>query len=109
MYYSVFFTLEYGEQVETGVVQMKVNVDDASPKCHPVRCTLFAARQEIARQLRDMQEQHVITPSDSPWASPVVLVWKNGSMQFCIDHTKGFMNLQSCPLDLRMPVLFFSA
>ena len=74
-FHSVF-VLEDGERGETGVVQMKINTDDALPKRHPVRRTPFAARQEIARQLRDMQEQHVITPSDSPWASPVVLMQK---------------------------------
>ena len=85
-FHSVF-ALEDGEQGETGVVQKKINTDDALPKRHPVRRTPFAARQEIARQLRDMQEQHVITPSDSPWASPVVLVRKkDGSLRFCIDY-----------------------
>ena len=46
----------------------------------------FAARQEIAK-LQEMQTQNVITSSNSPWASPVVLVRKkDGSLCFCIDY-----------------------
>lgn len=51
-----------------------------------VRRMPFAVRQEVARQLREMQEAKVISPSNSPWASPVVLVRKkDGFLRFCID------------------------
>lgn len=44
-------------------------------------------RQEVARQLREMQRCGVIEPSNSPWASPVVLVrQRDGSHQFCVDY-----------------------
>ena len=47
----------------------------------------FGARQEVARQLRKMQDSGVIRPSSGPWASPVVLVRKrDGSLRFCIDY-----------------------
>ena len=49
--------------------------------------TLFAVREEISRQLLQMQEQGVIRPSSSPWASPVVLVGKkDGTLRFCVDY-----------------------
>jgi len=39
--------------------------------------------------LEEMQQQGVIEPSNSPWASPVVLVCKKDrSLQFCIDYRK---------------------
>ena len=44
-------------------------------------------RQEIARQLKKMQDVGVVQPSKSPWASPVVLVRKkDGSHRFCVDY-----------------------
>ena len=47
----------------------------------------FAVRKEVARQLENMQEQKIIQPSTSPWASPIVLVRKeDGSLRFCIDY-----------------------
>ena len=49
----------------------------------------FAAREEIARQLKKMQEMAVIQPSKSPWSSPVVLVRKkDGSHRFCVDYRR---------------------
>ena len=47
----------------------------------------FTVRQEVARQLKMMQETGVIQPSNSPWASPVVLVRKkDGTHRLCVDY-----------------------
>ena len=81
------FALEDGERGEKGMVQMTIDTGDYEPKRQPARRTPFAARKEIAHQLRSMQDQGVIRPSSSPWASPVVLVRKkDGSLRFCIDY-----------------------
>lgn len=81
------FQLEDGDRGETDLVQMRIDTGDAEPKSQPPRRMPFGARQEVARQLRKMQESGVIQPSSSPWASPVVLVRKkDGSLRFCIDY-----------------------
>lgn len=47
----------------------------------------FTLRQEMARQLQEMQESGVVQPSSSPWASPVVMVCKkDGIHRFCVDN-----------------------
>ena len=41
----------------------------------------------LARNLQEMQDANVIQPSNSPWASPVVLVRKkDGTLRFCVDY-----------------------
>ena len=46
-------------------------------------------RDTIKQMVDEMQEQGIVQPSKSPWASPVVLVpKKDGSLRFCIDFRK---------------------
>ena len=80
------FALAEGERGETDLIQMHIDTGNSPPKYQPARRTPFAAREEIARQLHQMQQQGIISPSSSPWASPVVLVRKkDGTLRFCID------------------------
>ena len=46
-------------------------------------------KEEIDRQIEEMLGNNIISPSVSPWSSPVVLVKKSdGTMRFCIDYRK---------------------
>ena len=46
-------------------------------------------KEEIRTLLNQMQEKGIIRPSNSPWASPVVLVQKkDGTKRFCVDYRK---------------------
>ena len=81
------FSIDPGERGESDLVRMEVDTGDATPRRQPVRRLPFALRQEVARQLKDMQQSGVIQPSSSPWASPVVMVRKkDGSHRFCVDY-----------------------
>src|SRR3989441_6228900 len=62
------------------------------------------AREEISNQTEDMLRHGIIVPSESPWASPCVLVKKkDGSMRFCVDFRK--LNLHSVPQRWPIPLL----
>ena len=83
------FCIEDGEQGETELVQMEINTGDSTPIKQSVRRMPFSVRQEVARQIQDMQKGNIIQPSRSPWASPVVLVRKrDGTHRFCVDYRR---------------------
>ena len=85
--YHDTFSLSDNERGETDLVEFKINTGDAPPKKQAARRIPFAARQEIAKQLEEMQKNNVIKPSKSPWASPVVLVRKrDGTLRFYVDY-----------------------
>ena len=56
------------------------------PLRQPYRRQNPAVRREEMAQVQQMQSSNVIRPSNSPWASPVVMVRKkDGSLRFCVD------------------------
>ena len=68
-------------------VQHEIEIKDA----RPVRCGLRRLAPAGLRReqdcVREMLSGGQIEPSDSPWASPVVLVMKkDGSTRFCVDY-----------------------
>ncbi|GFU91119.1 retrovirus-related Pol polyprotein from transposon 412 [Trichonephila clavipes] len=73
----------------TTVTQHRIDTADHPPiKQHP-RSLPFAKQEEVGTLLREMQENDIIEPSSSPWASPIVLVRKkDGSTRFCVDYRK---------------------
>lgn len=74
---------------KTNLVYHKIDTGNAKPvKQAPRRLPL--TRKEVAEQeVKRMLKAGVITPSKSPWASPIVLVKKaDSSVRFCIDYRK---------------------
>ena len=74
----------------TNVVVLKIETGDATPIKKAPYKTPFALRQEMNKQVQKMLDKGVISPSHSPWSSPVVLVPKkseNGVPKYmlCVD------------------------
>lgn len=80
---------EDGKLGRTSKIKHFIHTGEAQPIRQPVRKVSLCQRQEMQDLLTEMQAKDVIQPSQSPWASPVVLVQKkDGSARFCIDYRK---------------------
>ena len=73
----------------TDKVKHSIDSGDAAPFKMPYRRLPLAKKRVVEEQVRIMLEQKVITPSSSPWSSPVQMVTKkDGTIRFCIDYRK---------------------
>jgi len=65
-------------QIETGV---------AKPICQQARWIPLPHRDKAYELLHDILRRNIISPSKSPWASPLVLLKKkDGTICFCMDY-----------------------
>src|SRR5258708_33185536 len=64
-------------------------------------------REIINAQIEKWLEQDVIKPSKSPWAAPIVIVYRNGKPRFCVDYRKlnAIMILDKFPIPHQMEIL----
>ena len=73
----------------TKVLHHNIDTGNASPIRQPVQRLSLPAKEEVKKLLEEMLQKNVVSPSTSPWASPIVLVHKkDGSTRFCIDYRK---------------------
>ena len=100
---QVFAQTDY-ELGYTDVVTHTINTGEAPPfKSKPYR-TGPEGHNEIREQIIKMEKLGVIQESDSPWASPVVLVTKkDGSLRFCIDYRR--LNLLTVKDAMPLPMI----
>ena len=71
----------------TKLVQHEIITKDARPVRYGPRRLAPAGLRKEQDCVQDMLARGQIEPSDSPWASPVVLVTKkDGSTRFCVDY-----------------------
>ena len=71
----------------TDMVRHKIDTGDSMPIRQPPRRLPLAQKEDADKAVQDMSSQGLIEPSESPWASPIVLVRKkDGSLKFCVDY-----------------------
>ena len=85
--YSTVFSNDSNKIIGCNVAVHKIDTGDAQPISVPPRRTSFANMKEIDRQVDELLEAKIIRPSQSEWASPIVLVSKkSGEKRICIDY-----------------------
>ena len=73
----------------TQMIQHHIDTNGASPIRQQARRVPLPRRETVKTLLQGMLDKGIITPSRSPWASPIVLVTKkDGSTRFCVDYRK---------------------
>ena len=83
------FALSPLELGRTSLVQHNIKITDPKPFKERYRRIPPHQFEEVRKHLKEMEEIGAIRRSNSPWASPVVLVKKkDGSLRFCIDLRK---------------------
>ncbi len=86
-YNDVFATPE-GPLGKTSMVKHEVQTT-GPPIRQPVRRPLESLKGVVGKELQKMLQQGVVSPSNSPWSSPIVMVRKSdGSWRFCVDYRK---------------------
>ena len=87
--YADLFSNGPGDLGRTDLVKHHIDTGDSQPIRQPPRRLPLEKNKEAIQVVETLQEQGLIEPSDSPWASPVVLVRKkNGNWRFCVDYRK---------------------
>jgi transposase InsO family protein len=73
----------------TQITEHAIDTGNATPIKQAPRRVPMALAHEEKKAIEQMMAQGVITPSSSPWASPIVLVKKkNGKIRPCVDYRK---------------------
>ena len=87
--YTSIFVGPDGELGHTDITKHRIDTGSAKPVKLPPRRFGPVERDIIDNEVDKMMSKGIIEPSNSPWASPVVLAQKkDGSTRFCIDYRR---------------------
>ena len=74
---------------KTDVVQHRITLKEKKAIRQPPYRLAHAYRELVQKEIKEMLAAGIVEPSNSEWASPIVLVRKkDGSMRFCVDYRK---------------------
>ena len=84
--FSFLFAMDSMDMGKTDLIQHHIELTDYTPIKDRYRRIPIHQYEEVRKHLKEMLEVGAICKSNSPWASPVVLVRKKGGLlRFCID------------------------
>ena len=87
--YSEIISSTLEDLGHTTIMQHHIDTGNSPPIRQQPRRILLPRRETVRKLLDEMLKKGIISPSKSPWASPIVLVAKkDGSTRFCIDYRK---------------------
>lgn len=73
----------------TTLTEHRINSRDAHPVRMPPYRLPHAYRDQVLAELKDMLDTGIIEPSNSEWASPMVIVRKkDGGIRLCVDYRR---------------------
>ncbi|UYV73982.1 K02A2.6-like [Cordylochernes scorpioides] len=87
--YTDIFEFSKRKQFKDVNVKRRINTGDHLPTKQRHYRVAPRERQIIQDEVNKMEKLDIIQPSESPWASPVVLIRKkDGSWRFCVDYRR---------------------
>ena len=87
--YKDLFVKSDAHLKQTHLVEHQVDTGNNRPISQPPYRTNLRNKLKVQEIIQSHLDKNFITPSKSPWASPIVLVNKrDGSVRFCIDYRK---------------------
>ena len=87
--YKTIFANNIFELGATSFTEHSINTGNAQPIKQLPRRLPNTLRAVVDQQVKEMIDSNIVRPSQSPWASPIVLVRKKDSTwRFCIDYRK---------------------
>ena len=88
-HYADVMAMDNDDLGRTNILSHRIETNGARPIRQQARRVPLPHRERIQELLKDILRKEVISPSTSPWASPIVLVKKkDGSTRFCVDYRK---------------------
>lgn len=83
------FSKYKGDIGRCSLVEHRIHTANNPPIMQAPRRLPILKREAATTEVKRMLDQDLITPSKSPWSSPITLVKKkDGSLRFCIDYSK---------------------